>query len=74
MIVMQWWLYFIAQDSVTALVALVEYAKLDTNRALYNIELALDVTSMGNSSFKVKLSKENWPDLQKVEVGFQLKR
>lgn len=55
---------------MTALVALVEYAKLDTNRALYNIEVALDVTSMGNSSFKVKLSKENWPDLQKVEVGF----
>lgn len=70
MIAIQWWLCFIAQDSITALVGLVEYAKLDTNRALYNIELALDVTSMGNASFKVKLSKENWPDLQKVEVGF----
>lgn len=56
------------QDSITALVALVEYAKLDTNRALYNVELSLDVTSMGNSSFKVKLSKDNWPDLQQIEV------
>jgi len=49
--------------------ALVEYAKLDTNRALYNIHVNVDVTSKGNSTEKVKLSKENWSEMQRLSVS-----
>ena len=55
---------------MTALIALVEYAKRDTNRALYNIEVIVQATSMGNYSESVRLvAGENWADLQEVEVG-----
>lgn len=39
------------QDSVVALKALTEYAKLDTNRALYNMEVLVLATSMGSARF-----------------------
>lgn len=54
-----------------ALIALVEYAKLDTNRALYNIEVTVEATSMGNFSTSVSLDSSNWPDQQHVDVGYQ---
>lgn len=57
------------QDSIMALIALVEYAKLDTNRALYNIEVVVEATSMGNFSQSVKLVSANWPQLQEVNVS-----
>ncbi|ELT94901.1 hypothetical protein CAPTEDRAFT_205407 [Capitella teleta] len=56
------------QDSIMALIALVEYAKLDTNRALYNIEVTVEATSMGNFSTSVSLDSSNWPDQQHVDV------
>ena len=61
-----WWF----QDSIMALKALVEYAKLDTNRALYNVEVVVQATSMGNFTQSVKLDRSNWPDQQAVDVRF----
>jgi hypothetical protein len=51
-----------------ALIALVEYAKLDTNRALYKIQVTVEATSMGNFSEAVNFDSANWPELQQVNV------
>ncbi|KAK2155984.1 hypothetical protein LSH36_224g01021, partial [Paralvinella palmiformis] len=56
------------QDSIAALQALYEYAKLDTNRVLYNIRVEVTATSMGNSTARIELNAKNWPDLQQVKV------
>ena len=55
-----------------ALIALVEYAKLDTNRALYNIEVTVEATSMGNFSVAVGLDRTNWQNQQHVNVSSNL--
>lgn len=57
------------QDSIAALQALVEYAKRDTNRALYNVEVVVEATSMGNWSQSVGLDSSNWPSQQEVNVS-----
>nr|UCK81479.1 macroglobulin-complement related protein-like 1 [Arenicola marina] len=56
------------QDSITALQALVEFAKLDTNRALYNVEVTVQATSMGNFTKYVRLDSTNWPVMQSISV------
>ena len=60
------------QDTIAALQALVEYAKMDTNRALYNVEVVVEATSMGNWSHSVRLDSSNWPDQQEVDVRHTL--
>ncbi len=60
------------QDSIAALQALVDYANLDTNRAIYNVEVVVQATSMGNFSESVRLDRDNWPDLQVISVSTAL--
>ena len=57
------------QDSIACLQALVEYADRDTNRALYNVAVTVEATSMGNWSSIVALDSTNWPDQQHVDVS-----
>ena len=57
------------QDSITCLQGLVAYAIADTNRHLYNIEVTVEATSMGNYSEKVQLDSSNWVDLQQISVS-----
>ena len=51
-----------------ALQALTEYAKQDTNRALYNIEVNMEATSIGNFTRRVRLDRSNWQVQQLVNV------
>ena len=57
------------QDSALAMQALVEYSKLDTNRALYNMQFTIQATSMGNNTQVVRLNKTNWATQQYVNVS-----
>jgi len=57
------------QDTITALIALYEVAKMDTNRALYNIRFNVQATSMGNFSSERNFNSENWPHMQYVDVS-----
>ena len=45
---------------------------MDTNRALYNVEVVVEATSMGNWSHSVHLDSSNWPDQQEVDVRHTL--
>ncbi len=51
-----------------ALRALTEYAKMDTNRAIYNIEFTVMATSMGNFTDIVHIKRGNWADQDYVNV------
>ena len=51
-----------------ALKALVEFAKMDTNRALYNMRFDLMPTSM-NTTAQLSFDRTNWIDLQEFSVS-----
>ena len=59
------------QDSIVALQALLEYAKKDPNRHLYNMALYITATSTPGWQKVVTLNSSNFMELQKVEVGLQ---
>ena len=59
---------YLLQDTITALIALYEFAKMDTNRALYNVWFQVEATSMENRNFTIHLERENWVNMQTVEV------
>ena len=50
-----------------ALKALVEFAKMDTSRALYNMRFDLMPTAM-NSTAQLSFDRTNWIDLQEFSV------
>ena len=55
-----------------ALQSLVEWAKHDTNRYLYNIEVSMEFTAVPNPVDHrrvVNLDRNNWVDLTKIEVS-----
>ncbi|CAH1797576.1 unnamed protein product [Owenia fusiformis] len=56
------------QDSILSLEALVEFARRDTNRDLYNMEIDLEVTSDPQWRHTVRLNKDNFATLHKVEI------
>ena len=51
-----------------ALRALTTFGARDTNRDLYNIEVQVEATSMGNFRENVLLNQKNWMNLQSIEV------
>ena len=55
------------QDTIMALKALVEFAKMDTSRALYNMRFDLMPTAM-NTTAQLSFDRTNWIDLQEFSV------
>jgi len=56
------------QDTITALIALKEYATRDSNRDIYNILFEIQATAMGNKSQAVHIRKGNWATMEYAYV------
>ncbi|XP_064641488.1 CD109 antigen-like isoform X2 [Lineus longissimus] len=56
------------QDSIVALQALTDFAKLDASRDLYNVEFTVEATSSARWKRTIVLTRENFADLQTVQI------
>ncbi|CAH1779511.1 unnamed protein product [Owenia fusiformis] len=56
------------QDSIIALEALTKYGEADTNRDLYNMEINLESTASPDWKRTVRLNKDNFAKLQRLEL------
>lgn len=63
---------FYFQDTITALQALSEFGKRDTNRAIYNIRLTVRSTATDNFKQIIDMKKGNWTITKFVNVSLCL--